>query len=118
MNLELGPMRESPGQCTLCGCVPVDETQEMKPPLPAVHAVGLDVNWGDSVYICWTCSGVIADLVDRPASETVRRIVKRARELKAENRELKGRNAELEAIFAKLQAGREGTKAAREAVSS
>lgn len=96
MMLELGMMTNSPGQCTLCGNVPMDETKEIKTPLPAIHAVGVDVNWGDDLYICWTCAGVVADLIDRPSTERWSRVRAAAKTHKSQNEELAERNKFLE----------------------
>lgn len=59
-------MRENPGTCLICGGTPTEDGEI----LPSVHAEGLDVNWGDSVYFCYECSGMIADLIDRPSLKT------------------------------------------------
>lgn len=56
-------MELTPNACVLCGSNPVDDvTGEQQ---PAVFAPGVDVDWGGSVYICWECCNIIADLCGR-----------------------------------------------------
>lgn len=52
-----------PHACVLCANNPVDEqTGEQQ---EHIFAPGVDVNWGDSVYICNSCGQIIADLLGR-----------------------------------------------------
>jgi hypothetical protein len=44
--------------CTACGQVPKDDDG----PLPAYNAVGVDVDWGNHLFICATCAGILAEL--------------------------------------------------------
>lgn len=118
MTLVLTPnMPLNPGRCLICACTPLDETKENRPPLPAVHAEGIDVNWGDAVYICWTCAGVVADLVGRPSEDTVRTVVRGARLQKKENEKVRARNEEVEGLLRSMVEGDEARTAAREAVN-
>lgn len=48
-----------PHSCVCCGGGPRDADNEI---VEAVFAEGVDINWGDSVYICKVCSQVIAEL--------------------------------------------------------
>jgi len=81
MALELVPaMKETPATCLFCGCTPTDENGQ---PLPAVTDSTIDVNWGDSVYVCWTCAGLIADLIDRPDASLVEQMKGRVKFEKA-----------------------------------
>lgn len=57
-------MDEIPGCCAFCGRTPMDEENN---PLPAIKVVGIDFNWGDTVYVCYDCSNVICDLTGRVA---------------------------------------------------
>lgn len=57
----------TPHACVLCANNPVDEiTGEQQ---DCIFAPGVDVDWGGSVYICWNCAGIIADLVERVPRE-------------------------------------------------
>lgn len=103
-------MEQMPGSCLLCGCVPVDETKAEKPPLPAVFAVGLDVDWGNSVYICWVCAGLIADMIDRPDRKKVEAVFRGAKLQKLRNKKLMKELTEVKDKFQKLLEAQEVVK--------
>jgi hypothetical protein len=108
-------MTQSPATCLLCHNSPVDETREDRRPLPAIFAPGLDVNWGESVYICAGCVGLMADLMDRPAQAEVEKIESRKDFLE---KRMKKVSAELDTTKARLDkiiAGKKAVKEAREA---
>lgn len=106
-------MTENPGCCLFCGSTPVDETKEDHPPLPAVHAAGFDVNWGDEVYICWTCAGIIADLLDRPSRKKVQAVYDGMKLQKKENGKVVKRNEKLQSQVDRLLAGRKAEREVR-----
>lgn len=56
-------MELPPQACVLCGNNPVDDITGEQ--LPVIFAPGVDVDWGGSVYICWSCTNIIADLAGR-----------------------------------------------------
>lgn len=63
-NLEVVKGMELPPQaCVLCANNPVDEITGEQ--MPVIFAPGVDVDWGGSVYICWSCTNIIADLAGR-----------------------------------------------------
>lgn len=66
-HLEVVPtMQENPGCCAFCAQNPMDEDNT---PLPAIQVVGVDFDWGNTVYVCSTCCGLIADLMGRVTTE-------------------------------------------------
>jgi len=98
-------MEEQPYHCIHCGSNPVDiNGQQQK----AIFTSGVDVDWGNSVYTCWDCANLIADLIDREPRASYDRVT-------AENEELRDnlhRTAELlEAAEADLEKIREGAAA-------
>jgi hypothetical protein len=99
-------MELTPQACVLCANNPIDEATGQQQ--EAIFAPGVDVNWGDSVYICKSCGEIIADLLGRTTKKGFDR-------LKDENEELKGRIAELEADTALLERIRDGKDAVKEA---
>lgn len=96
MALELvDQMTEQPGACILCGGNPPGPDGQTR---PAIHAVGLDVNWGDSVYVCGECADLIADLIGRvdekehkALQHDYRKLSKAHAKLTRQYRELKNR---------------------------
>lgn len=65
-------MDEIPGCCALCGQTPMDEENN---PLPAIKVVGIDFDWGNTVYICDECSNVICDLTGRVTEDEHNRVL-------------------------------------------
>jgi hypothetical protein len=105
-------MTQVPATCLLCHNSPVDETREDRRPLPAVFAPGLDVNWGESVYICAGCAGLIADLIGRRSGADFEKIESRKDFLE---KRMKKVSAELDTTKARLDKIVEGKKAVKEA---
>lgn len=79
-------MELSPNACVLCGSNPGDENTGE--PKKAIFAEGVDIDWGNSVYICWECGNVIADIVGRSTKEGFDK-------LEADNEELQEKYDEL-----------------------
>lgn len=84
-----------PHACVLCANNPVDEQTGGQQ--EAVFAPGVDVNWGDSVYICDSCCQIIADLKGRVTVEGFDK-------LEAENEKLKKAYSKLEKDHEKAKA--------------
>lgn len=69
-----------PHSCAACGGGPRDGDGNI---VEAVFAEAVDINWGDSLYICKTCSRVIAELWEFETPEEVEKLKKRIEELEA-----------------------------------
>lgn len=80
-------MELAPQACVLCANNPVDEQTGQQQ--EHVFAPGVDINWGDSVYICRSCCHIIADLIGRVTVDGFD-------QLQTENEELKGNLEELQ----------------------
>lgn len=103
-----------PHTCMFCACNPKGEHGET---LPFVTAVGMDINWGETPYICATCCGIIADLIDRPARDKVEKVLKGARAQKKHNTELVGINEQLRLSLEGVIAGETAVEDAKELLS-
>lgn len=109
MSLVVKPtMENSPGVCTLCACTPTEVDGDQK---PCIHAEGVDVNWGDDVYICAECVEVICDLWDRPSEEQVSKV---RSEIKFLRKQVKRKDQEIAEKDELLRKIREGTKAIKQ----
>lgn len=101
-----------PQACVLCANNPVDEITGQQQ--EHIFAPGVDVNWGDSVYICNSCGQIIADLLGRATVEGFDK-------LKAENDELKGEYLDLrekhDRAKAFIERIKDGNKAVKEVKS-
>jgi len=74
-------MAEQPYHCIHCGNNPSDtHGNQMK----AIFSEGVDVDWGNSVYTCWECAELIADLIDREPRSSYDRVVAENADLRAD----------------------------------
>lgn len=55
-------MHLKPYRCIACGSTPRDDQVEGKPNKQAYFAEGIDVNWGDSLFLCDSCVRVLGEL--------------------------------------------------------
>lgn len=115
--LTMGPATMPPGTCFICACTPVDETKEDHPILPFIWPEGMDINWGETPYICMTCVGLMADMIDRPSAETVQKVFKGAKAQKTHNETLMAANKELQELVKGLLEGKDVTERAKELVN-
>lgn len=101
-------MKLTPQACVLCANNPVDEiTGEQQ---YAIFAPGVDVNWGNSVYICMSCANIIADLIDRSTQEGFDKLKKENEELTEELEELKTQHERAKKLLEKVAEGRKAEK--------
>lgn len=109
--LRLGPASLPPGDCFICSSRPVDEHGE---PYEFVYPEGMDINWGETPYICRDCCGIIADLIGRPDEEKIKAAVRGARLQKKHNEKLVDQNEELTKLMKGLLEGADVTERAKE----
>lgn len=109
--LKLDGPKHPPACCMFCGSTPVDENRNV---LPLVVAEGMDINWGETPMICWTCCGIIADLIGRPSEEIVKAGVRGARLQKKHNERLVTENEKLKTVVRGLVDGSDMIEEAKE----
>lgn len=100
-------MRLKPYCCAGCGSTPTDEDG----PKQAAFCEGVDINWGDSLYICSSCVHVLCDLFGRVEEITHRRVVS---ELKGTKAALKAITEDYKVLQAKVDRMLDGAKARKE----
>ena len=105
-------MELTPQSCVLCANNPVDEISGKQQ--PAIFAPGVDVNWGDSVYICWSCANIIADLCGRSTTEGFDKVTAKLEALEEEHAWLLDQHMRAKKLLERVADGR---KAEREAKS-
>jgi hypothetical protein len=113
--LRLGPASNPPGDCFICSCRPVDEEGELR---EFIYPEGMDINWGETPYICWDCAGIMADLIGRPDAEKIKAVLRGARLQKKHNTKLLAENEELRTSLQALLDGREASEKAKELMSN
>lgn len=94
--------------CTACGQVPKDD--HGAGPLPAYNAVGVDVDWGNHLFICWTCAGILAELHGCDTAENTEKRKKQLRLLKEKNEALTTQLAEQQEKIDTIVAGARARK--------
>jgi hypothetical protein len=104
-------MALTPNACVLCANNPVDETTGEQQ--EHIFAPGVDVNWGDSVYICNSCGQIIADLLGRSTVEGFDRLQAENEELKEELEDLKERHERAKAFIERIKEGNKAVKAVK-----
>lgn len=67
-----------PHTCILCGQGPTDNDGNQQ---TVIFAEGVDVDWGNAVYICGECGEIIADLMGRVTREGFDRLTTSNEEL-------------------------------------
>jgi hypothetical protein len=97
-----------PHACVLCANNPVDETSGEQQ--DCIFAPGVDVNWGDSVYICKSCAEIIADLMDRVTTEGYDRLNEKYEALVTEHAELQAEHDHAEAQLDRIRDGAASAK--------
>lgn len=100
-----------PNTCLTCSCNPTnpDGSQMM-----AVFAEGVDVDWGNSVYICMECADLVADLIGRVPREFSDKTEAELEALKVEHTELIEAHEAQEALIQKIRDGGAAQKTLRE----
>jgi NAD(P)H-nitrite reductase large subunit len=108
MTLQLvDGMEQQPNCCTICGCNPTEEGKAKK----AIFASGVDVDWGNALYICMECAELIADLIDREPRRSFDTLQEKYDALVEEHLELQTVHEHDEELLNQI---RKGTKAQRE----
>lgn len=113
--LKLGGANLPPNRCMFCACAPVDSAKNI---MPMVTCEGMDINWGETPYICMTCCGIIADLIGRPDEITVKKVYKGAKAQKEHNEKLVKENNKLTELVEGLIEGKDVMDKAKELVGN
>ena len=74
-------------------------------------ALGIDINWGESLMICQSCIGHLADLIERPSAVEVEKVRKQAVFQKKRADKAEKKMEEQQGLIDKIKAG---SKAAKE----
>ncbi|MDE2107004.1 MAG: hypothetical protein KGL39_57890 [Patescibacteria group bacterium] len=101
-------MPEPPNACVVCGSNPNGDDGL---PCDAIFAPGVDIDWGGSLYICWECGNIIANLVGRTTREGYDKLETKYFQLKEKYEELERAHEKAEVLLNKI---REGARAQRE----
>lgn len=100
-------MEEQPGVCAACGCQPSDEEGV---PKPAILASGVDINWGDSLYLCEECVFVAGELLGMMRVEKATELKSRNKFLEKQNEKLIKKAQKAKDIASRVLAGKKAEK--------
>lgn len=100
-------MTNQPGCCLVCGGNPTDVEGNQQ---PSLHAEGIDVNWGDDLYLCWECVNLIADLIWRVPREDFDKMSQDLWDTEKELDELKKDHKKLQAQMLRIVDGAKARK--------
>ena|SRR5436190_2605546 len=109
--LKLVKMVGSKPECAFCGCTPRDDEDNI---MEGVTAEGVDINWGDNLYICQLCVRVAGELIGMAEAEVVERM---GAQLSFRNKQVEKLQADVEKLekrIGKMLDGSREMKAARE----
>lgn len=101
-------MELTPQACVLCANNPVDEaTGEQQ---DAIFAPGVDVNWGNAVYICASCVEIMADLWGRVTKEGFDKLTTEYEALLEQHEHLETEHEKAKALLERVADGRRAEK--------
>jgi hypothetical protein len=100
-------MDQQPGICASCHSQPANEDGV---PKPAVLAVGVDINWGDSLYLCEECVFVAGELLGMLRAEKAEELKTRNKFLEKQNKKLQKKLEKAKTIARDVIAGKKAEK--------
>lgn len=106
----------TPNACVLCASNPVDEITGEQ--LEHVFAPGVDVDWGNSVYICNGCAHIISDLMGRSTVEGFDKLSRENRKLKKAYARLEEDHEKAKALLDRIADGKAAVKQVRKGVTA
>lgn len=101
----------NPCACVCCGGNPVDENTGEA--FENVFVPGVDINWGDSVYICHACCEIIADLKGRVTREGFDKLEVRNQKLQDKYDRLATEHEKAESLLSRITEGKNAVKEAK-----
>ena len=104
-------MPESPQCCVACGGNPSDFEGHMQ---QALWAEGVDIDWGNMLYLCWECVQIIADLAGRATKEGFDKLDVQLNELQQRYEELEAEHAAQEELLQRVRDGAAARKQIKE----
>lgn len=102
-------MKLKPYCCAACGSTP--QKEDGSGAEDAAFREGVDINWGDSLYICKSCAKVIGELFGMMIPDDVTALKRENKEL---GKQLEGAQEKLDKQEKLLDRVREGSKAQKE----
>lgn len=100
-----------PHSCILCANNPVDENTGQQQ--EAIFAPGVDVNFGDSVYICAACADIISDLRGRVTQSGFARLEEKHETLEKNYIALVEKYERAEGLLKRIRDGKKAVTEAR-----
>lgn len=99
-----------PYTCLTCGQGPTDNDGNVQ---KVIFAEGVDIDWGNSVYICYECGELMADLMGRATRWGFDELTQKYEKVKAEYDELLDEHEKQEVLLDKIREGNAAQKQIR-----
>jgi len=104
--VEVEGMKLKPYCCVACGSTPQGEDG----PEPAYFCEAVDINWGDSLYLCYSCARIVGQLRGLVDVEEFHELDVKYTKLKTDYEEMMTRYEELEGRVARMLDGAKARK--------
>lgn len=105
----------APHTCVGCGMNPMDDDGHYK---PAIWAEGVDIDWGNTLYICADCADIISDLNGRATRGAFDEMEHKLDVTQTELAKALERLEEQEALLEKIREGGKAQKKIREGAAA
>jgi len=104
----VGNMSLEPGHCGICRQTPMDSQGN---PIPCIDT-GVDINWGEQLYICHQCANIIGILIGNEDKDVA---VKLRADLSQAEKAVEELTGERDTLQARIDRMIDGAKARKEA---
>lgn len=104
----VGNMSLEPGHCGICRGTPMDHAGN---PIPCIDT-GVDVNWGEQLYICHQCANIIGILIGNEDKDVAAQIRADLAQAEKANEDL---TEERDTLQARIDRMIDGARARKEA---
>jgi hypothetical protein len=94
------------GATPFCICCHTNPTDDEGTPLPMIEAEGVDVNYGDNLYICQVCAGLLGKMVGQEDSEKVQALERGLKKLRTQVKTETTRREKAESLLARIKDGK------------
>lgn len=108
-------MSEQPGTCMACGNSGLVDGEIQH---PIVEMQGIDINWGDTPYLCAECVNVVCDLAERVTQKDHEDVIAERDHLSEQLTQLQEEHQSLQNRVTRMLDGRKAIKEQKEAVGA
>jgi hypothetical protein len=108
-------MHLKPYKCVACGGTPRDDEVEGRPNMQAYFCEGVDIDWGNALFLCGNCVRVLGELRGMVGVGDHKKVVQKLEQTEAQ---LTQAQNELEEAHDRIDRMLDGVKAKKEATAA